>query len=70
MIYEKYLSGKGSFTIAKELNEDRVPTITGGEWDDSVILNILNNEKYKGDYILQKYFTPEYKRNKTIRNRG
>ena len=70
MIYEKYLSGKGSFTIAKEMNEDGIPTITGGEWDDSAILNILKNEKYKGDYILQKYFTPEYKRNQTVRNRG
>ena len=69
-IFEEYLSGKGSFIIAKELNKEGIPTVTGAKWHDTTILAILKNEKYKGDALLQKYFRPDHicKRNK--RNTG
>lgn len=65
-IFEDYLSGKGSFTIAKELNAEAIPTVTGASWHDTTILEILKNEKYKGDALLQKYYRPDHlcKRNK------
>ena len=69
-IFEDYLKGKGTFTIAKELNEDKVPTVAGGRWQESTILNILKNEKYKGDAILQKYYTPDHLRKVSVRNEG
>lgn len=69
-IFTNYIEGKGVFTIAKELNDDRVPTIRGGKWQESTILLILRNEKYKGDAHLQKYFTPDYFMNRTIKNNG
>lgn len=31
---------------------------------------MLTNEKYKGDFILQKYYTPENRRNKSVKNKG
>ena len=31
---------------------------------------MLCNEKYKGDFHLQKYYTPENKRNHTRKNNG
>ena len=31
---------------------------------------MLCNEKYKGDFHLQKYYTPENKRNHTSKNNG
>lgn len=69
-IFEDYLSGKGSFTIAKELNAERVKTISGKRWHSSSILLILRNEKYKGDAILQKYYTPNHLAKQTKRNQG
>jgi DNA invertase Pin-like site-specific DNA recombinase len=69
-IFEDYLKGKGTFTIAKELNAERVPTVAGGRWQESTILNILKNEKYKGDAILQKYYTPDHLRKVSVRNKG
>lgn len=65
-IYEDYLVGKGSFIIAKELNAEGIPTVTGAKWHDTTILEMLKNEKYKGDALLQKYYRPDHlcKRNK------
>ena len=56
-IFSKYLSGKGIFTIANELNNKKIPTIGGGRWYQSAVLGVLKNEKYKGDAHLQKYYT-------------
>lgn len=67
-IYEEYLSGKGSFKIAKELNANGVPTVTGAKWHDTTILEILKNEKYKGDVMLQKYYRPDHLCKKNKRN--
>ena len=69
-IFEDYLSGKGSFIIAKELNAEKVPTVCGKQWYDTTILEILKNEKYKGDAILQKYYTPDYLNKKSRLNTG
>ena len=67
-IFEEYLSGKGSFIIAKELNKDYIPTVTGAKWHDTTVLEILKNEKYKGDAILQKYYTPNHLCKQSKRN--
>ena len=69
-IFKEYLSGKGSFTIAKELNAEGIPTITGAKWHDTTILGILKNEKYKGDALLQKYYTPDHLRKVSVKNNG
>ena len=69
-IFEDYLSGKGSFTIAKELNAEGIQTVTGAKWHDTTVLTILKNEKYKGDAVLQKYYTPNHLIKKNKRNTG
>lgn len=69
-IFYEYLSGKGGFTIAKELNAEGVPTVAGGVWHDTTIMGILKNEKYKGDALLQKYYTPDYLKKCSVRNNG
>lgn len=59
-IFDEYLGGKGSYAIAKELEQDGVPTIRGAkEWQDSVVKGILQNCTYEGDLLLQKSFTTE-----------
>lgn len=60
-IYNLYLSGMGVHVIAKLFNEEKVSTVDGGKWYSSTITNILKNEKYKGDAILQKYYFAEIK---------
>lgn len=69
-IYSDYLKGKGVDRIAKELNKRGVPTVGGKQWHGKTILGILKNEKYKGDAILQKYYTPENLRKRSVRNDG
>ena len=47
-----------------------VKTVTGTTWESGTINGMLCNEKYKGDFHLQKYYTPENKRNHTRKNNG
>lgn len=54
-IFEDYASGKGIGRIVEELNAERV---AGKIWDQSTVRYILGNEKYIGDSLLQKYYTP------------
>lgn len=59
-IFNEYLAGKGSYTIAKELNHDSIPTIrNAAKWSDSVVKEILQNPIYKGELLLQKTYTTE-----------
>lgn len=69
-IYRLYLEGMGTFRIAKKLNEEGYKTVTGVKFTEGTVGGILKNEKYKGDYLLQKYYTPENKRNQTVLNKG
>lgn len=59
-IFDAYLGGKGSYTIAKELQKEGVPTIRGARnWQDSVVKGILQNPVYEGDMLYQKTYTTE-----------
>ena len=55
-ILNEYLSGKGKQAIANSLNAMGVKTKRGTLWDSSKIREILRNEKYVGDLMLQKEF--------------
>lgn len=69
-IYGMYLSGMGRLKIARALNEKGIPSPDGGEWVPSVVTDILRNEKYAGDLMLQKYYVNNHIEKKTIPNRG
>lgn len=69
-IFADYVSGKGSFVIAKELNGEGVSTVAGGKWYSSTVLNILKNEKYKGDAKLQKTYSKDHLSKKKCVNHG
>jgi len=47
-----------------------VLTIAGGDWHSSTVLNILKNEKYKGDVKLQKTYSKDYLSKKKCTNHG
>lgn len=55
MIYILFLEGKTTCGIAKLLTESFIPTPSGKQkWQTSTVASILQNEKYKGDALLQK----------------
>lgn len=57
LIYQLYLKCYGLEMIGKQLDKLKIPTPTGGEyWSKSTIQDILRNEKYIGDALLQKTF--------------
>ena len=45
-IFKDYLEGSGPFIIAKELNIEETPTVSGGRWHENTVKYILQNEKY------------------------
>ncbi|MEK3986398.1 recombinase family protein [Paenibacillus sp. FSL K6-3166] len=57
-IFDRYISGMGAYVIAKELTDSPHKTRQGNsEWQDTTILGIIKNEKYKGDLLQGKTFT-------------
>lgn len=70
-IYFDFMSGATFSGIAKEFNGKGVKTPTGkGRWTSNTILSILQNEKYKGDALLQKRFVVDFLEHKTKKNEG
>ena len=70
-IYHRYLDGCTMGQIKRELEEDGVPTAQGVErWSPSIIHNILTNEKYIGDALLQKTYVTDCITKKVKKNRG
>lgn len=57
-IYETYLAGKSLQDIKRMLEDEGIVTKTGlTVWSMGAIQNILRNEKYAGDALLQKTYT-------------
>lgn len=55
LIFELFLEGNKSPTIAKKLTELNLKSATGKtEWNDHMVRNILNNEVYKGYIVINK----------------
>jgi len=72
MIFYKYgVEKKGTRVIARELEQEGYRTITGNpKWNSSHIIKILRNEKYVGDLIQRKTYTPDYLTHRKKINRG
>ena len=57
LIYDMYLQGIGSGTIAKRLVELGIKNKRGTvEWHDHGVMGMIKNEKYKGDVLFGKTF--------------
>lgn len=69
-IFDQYIGGVGCTKIAKMFREFGVPTIRGGKWTADRIRNIILNEKYKGDALLQKCYTVDFLTKKRKKNEG
>ena len=59
LTFDLYLMNVGSSRIGELLDYLGVKTVTGTTWESGTINGMLCNEKYKGDFHLQKYYTTE-----------
>lgn len=70
-IFRLYLEGNSSIKIAKILKAEGIKTVTGIDtWQPSVIDQMLRNEKYMGDALLQKTYTVDFLSKKRVKNQG
>ncbi len=70
-IFRLYLEGSSYVQIAKILEDDGILTVTGKtSWCPSVIDQMLSNEKYMGDALLQKTYTVDFLTKKKVKNQG
>ncbi len=60
-IYRQYMLGKSITAICRYLESNGIKTAAGKKkWRESTVFSILQNEKYKGDALLQKEFTVDF----------
>ncbi|NBI67907.1 recombinase family protein [Pseudoflavonifractor sp. 60] len=72
-IFQDYLAGQSIDEIAERLNREQVPVKIGWEsrkWTHSAISYILSNERYIGDSLWQKTYTPDILSAHHVRNHG
>lgn len=70
-IYREYLEGASFLQIKRSLEADGVPNGAGHlKWHESNIHQILTNEKYIGDALLQKTYTVSILDKKRAANNG
>lgn len=67
---DMYLLGVGSSRLGQLAEFLGIPTMSGAKWTGGSFMGMFRNEKYKGDFHLQKYYTPEGKRGQTVLNKG
>lgn len=71
LIYRLFIDGKTAVGICKYLEELEIPTPSGKyKWSQTTVMSILQNEKYKGDALLQKKFTVDFLTKKQKVNEG
>lgn len=70
-IFDLYLQGNGVRKIKRYLEEKGIKTVTGkAEWSTSTIDRMLSNEKYIGQVLMQKTYTPDFLTGKQEKNKG
>ena len=69
-IYESFLEGSSPTEIAAALSDLQISTPKGlYVWRSGTVLNILRNEKYCGDALMQKTITENFITHKSVKNR-
>lgn len=71
LIYKLFLEGYSAYKIALTLTELEIPTpMRKKKWQQTTVMSILSNEKYKGDALLQKHYTEDFLTKKQKKNNG
>lgn len=70
-LYHEFLSGKTVDYIKRIFEREGVVNWDGGtKWHVKMLQSMLENEKYKGDAILQKSYTVDFLTKKRVMNQG
>ena len=70
MIFDDYINGMGGNAIAKKLKDMNVSKLRNGEWRSERVIDILKNEKYAGNALLQKKYVADHLTKKLVWNKG
>ena len=71
LIFGEFLAGLSCCAIADKLTGLGIKTPAGKDkWNSHTVKRILQNEKYKGDALLQKYYTADFLTKKQVTNNG
>lgn len=57
-------------SLQKKLRKMEIPRVFGGEWRSDRVLEIIKNEKYTGNALLQKKFVTDHLSKKLVWNNG
>jgi site-specific DNA recombinase len=70
-IFNEFLEGYNPADIARRLNGDKIPGVSGeAKWISPTIHGMLQQEKYMGDSILQKWVTTDFLNHSLKKNTG
>ena len=69
-IFQMYLDGMGTGSIANMLNEEGIHPLRGEIWRKITVATILRDEKYTGNMLLQKSFRTDSISKRKVKNNG
>lgn len=69
-MYDMYEHGASINDIIKYLNDNHIPSPRNGKWSARTVNNILKNDKYTGDLVMQKYYTVDHLSHRRVKNDG
>ena len=69
-VFERAIAGETFGTIVRDLNARKVRGVHGGKWRPQRITDILSNEKYLGNALLQKHYRNNHLEKKKTVNQG
>lgn len=69
-IFSRVLAGESFNRICRDLNERGLRRSFGGKWSTAGLHELLGNEKYAGNALLQKTFVNNHLEKKVVRNNG
>lgn len=70
MIFNEYINGMGCTSIAKKLREMGIQRLRGGTWNSERVVEIIKNEKYTGNALLQKKYVKDHLTKTLVLNKG
>jgi Site-specific recombinases, DNA invertase Pin homologs len=70
MIFKDYIDGAGCSVIAKKLRQEGVKRLRGGTWNSERVVDIIKNEKYTGNALLQKKYVKDHLTKTLVFNKG
>ena len=69
-VFNRARDGESFRSICRDLNERGIRGLLGGKWSTAYLYQVLGNEKYAGNALLQKTFVNNHIDKKVVRNTG